>query len=226
MFEKFKRKILHAFFPTRCPVCGEFIGHMDSFCCKCMDKLNNTDKVEKINGARSFTTAFVYDENIRPAIMLLKDGICGNADYALGNSLADALAEQNVPERIDVIIPVPMYKSDRLKRGFNQSELIATVIGRRFNIPISSEAVVKNRKTEQQKTLNREMRKQNLEGAYAICKPKKIAEKRVLLVDDVSTTGSTLQELTSLLLSAGASEVSCAACCKTSEYRKKKNIMT
>ncbi len=215
MSERLKRKILHVFFPARCPVCGEVIGYMDRFCLKCRDKLENIVDSEEIRGARSFTTAFAYDENTRPAIMLLKDGICGNADYALGNELADCLADQRVPERIDVIIPVPMYKSDESVRGFNQAELIANVVGRRFHIPVSVGAVIKKHKTKQQKSLDREMRMKNLAGAYSVRKPQNIVGKRILLVDDVSTTGSTLTELTKLLLSAGASEVSCAACCKT-----------
>ncbi|MBR3760039.1 MAG: ComF family protein [Ruminococcus sp.] len=215
MSERLKRKILHIFFPARCPVCGEVIGYMDRFCSECSDKLENIVDSEEIKGAKSFTTAFAYDENTRPAIMLLKDGICGNADYAMGNELADCLADRGVLERIDMIIPVPMYKSDQSLRGFNQAELIAKVIGRRFHIPVSVGTVIKNRKTKQQKSLDREMRKKNLAGAYSIRKPQNIAGKRVLLVDDVSTTGSTLTELTSLLLLAGASEVSCAACCKT-----------
>ena len=220
MLEKFKRRILNIFFPARCPVCGEFIGYMDRFCCKCTENLNYMEKKVSISKAKSFTAAFIYDGNIRPAVMLLKNGICGNADYALGNSLADCLECQNVPERIDVIIPVPMYRSDRAKRGYNQSELIANVIGRRFDIPVCIDAVVKKRKTEQQKSLNREMRMKNLVGVYYVRNPQKIAGKSVLLVDDVSTTGSTFTELVSLLLSAGASEVSCAACCYTSEHSK------
>lgn len=215
MSERFKRKILHVFFPARCPICGEVIGYMDRFCSDCSDKLENIAENEAIKGARSFTVAFPYDDNTRPAIMLLKDGICGNADYSLGNELADCLAAQGIPERIDMIIPVPMYKSDQSLRGFNQAELIAKVIGRRFHIPVSVGTVIKNRKTKQQKSLDRDERMKNLSGAYSVCKPQDIAGKRVLLVDDVSTTGSTLTELTSLLLLAGASEVCCAACCKT-----------
>lgn len=220
MIKDIKRKILHFFYPTRCPVCDEVIYSMDRFCGKCMENLNYTEDDVSISGAASFTTAFVYDDNIRPAIMLIKKGICGNADYALGNELADRLEQRGIIDEIDVIIPVPMYKKDKIKRGFNQAELIANVIGRRFNIPVSPDSVTKNRKTMQQKTLNREMRMKNLAGAYNVCNPVEIAGKSVLLVDDVSTTGSTLAELTSLLLSIGASEVRCAACCQTSEHSK------
>lgn len=220
MIKDIKRKLLHFFYPTRCPVCDEVIYSMDRFCGKCMKNLNYTKRDVSISGAESFTTAFVYDDNIRPAIMLMKKGICGNADYALGNELADRLEQRGVIEGVDVIIPVPMYKKDKIKRGFNQAELIANVIGRRFNVPVSADSVVKNRKTTQQKTLNREMRMKNLAGAYNVRNPVEIAGKRVLLVDDVSTTGSTLAELTLLLLSAGASEVLCAACCQTPEHSK------
>lgn len=220
MNEKFKRKILHLLFPTKCPVCGCFIGSMDRFCSDCAGKLHRYSGELNIKGAESFTASFIYDDSIIPAVMLMKDGICGNAGYALGNELADKLEDDGIVDKIDIIIPVPMYRSDERARGYNQSDIIARVIGKRFGIPVADRAVVKIRRTKQQKTLDRKMRMLNLKGAYSVRSPEIIFGKRILLVDDVCTTGSTFTELTSLILENGALEVRCAACCHTPDVHE------
>lgn len=221
MNEKLKRKILHLLFPTRCPLCGSFIGSMERFCDDCDGKLHRYNGNYYIRGAAGFTASFVYDKNIVPAIMLMKDGICGNADYALGNELADRLEDDGTAAKIDVIIPVPMHRSDERARGYNQSEVISRIIGKRFGIPVADGAVVKIRRTKQQKMLDRKTRMLNVKGAYVVRSPETIFGKRILLVDDICTTGSTFAELTALILENGASEVRCAACCHTLDPHEK-----
>lgn len=221
MNEKFKRKILHLLFPTKCPVCGCFIGSMDRFCINCAENLHRYNGNFNIKGAESFTASFIYDDGIIPAVMLMKYGICGNAGYALGNELADRLADDGTVDKIDIIIAVPMYRRDKRARGYNQSDVIARVIGKRFGIPVADRAVVKIHRTKQQKMLDRKMRMFNLKGAYAVRSPEIIFGKRILLVDDVCTTGSTFTELTSLILENGALEVRCAACCHTPDIHEK-----
>ena len=81
-----KRKLLHLFFPTRCPICGDIIGAMERFCSDCAAALAPYDDKMSIEGAESFTAAFRYDDQVKPAIFLLKRGIDGNASYALGRS--------------------------------------------------------------------------------------------------------------------------------------------
>jgi ComF family protein len=216
-----KRKLLHFFFPTRCPVCGEFIGALDSFCPACTDKVTSFRGSADIKGASGFTAAFEYDINISPAVILLKKGVCGNADYALGRALAGRLKENNVPGNVDIIVPVPLHRSARRRRGFNQTELISAVVSRELGIPVVSNALEKSAKTADQKHLDSIHRRTNLRGAFRAVRPELISGKRVLLIDDVSTTGSTLVELTELLLASGASSVHCAACCKTPPKRRK-----
>lgn len=226
MNEKLKRKILDFFFPTRCPVCGELIGSMERFCGACTRNLHRYDGENNIRGAVGFTASFVYDSSIIPAIMLMKDGICGNAGYALGNELADSLENDGAADKIDVIIPVPMYKSDERARGYNQSAIIAGIIGKRLDIPVSAGAVVKIRRTKQQKKLDRKTRMMNVKGVYAVGSPETISGKRVLLVDDICTTGSTLTELTELLLENGSAEVRCAVCCQTPDPQEKSDPLS
>lgn len=211
----FKRKILHLFFPTRCPICGDIIGAVERFCKDCEDRLTKYDGSFTIDGADSFTAAFEYDDTVKPAVFLLKDGVCGNAAYALGGALADRLSAVGLT--CDVIVPAPMHRHDVHKRGFNQSALIAREVGRILNIPVDIKAVAKTKRTHTQKGLNKIGRVLNLSGAF--CASERVNGKRILLIDDICTTGSTLREISTALKKAGAASIDCACCCKTSSRR-------
>ncbi len=216
----FKRKLLHLFYPTRCPICGEIINASESFCGECYKNINHYTGNFKVINAKSFTAAFVYDENITLAINLLKDGICGNADFALGSALANKLERNGTAELIDVIIPVPMYSSDKRARGYNQTELIAKTVGKALDIPVSTQAVIKVRRTAPQKNLNRIMRTLNILKAFSVAEPKALNGKSVLIIDDICTTGNTLAEIAKILIKSGVKEVHCASCCKTPPTKK------
>ncbi len=215
MKEDTKRKLLDFFFTTKCPVCGSIIEYNDDFCENCKKKLRIYDGDFYIDGSDGFYAAYYYDESISPAIILLKDGTCGNADYALGNALGDVLVKNGLGGSVEEIIPVPLHASDRRKRGFNQTELISEYISAKLKIPVEKKAVIKKLKTNPQKTLSKEDREKNLTGAFDAADEEKIKGKRILLVDDVCTTGSTLSVLTDLLIKHGACAVYCASCCKT-----------
>lgn len=214
-----KRKILHLFFPTRCPVCGDIIGAMEKFCKSCEGKLNVYEGKFSIEGAESFTAAFEYDDSVKPAIFLMKNGIGGNADFALGSILAERLKSESVSDKIDIIVPAPLHKKDLRRRGFNQSLLIAKEISRSLNIPVEEKAVFKSRRTRAQKELDHLKRSLNLKNAFS-ADSEKLKGKRVLIVDDICTTGSTLRELTAVVKENSAVSVHCACCCKTA----KKNV--
>lgn len=217
-----KRKLLQLFFPSRCPLCDSVIHHSNRFCPECRDKLIRYEGNFSIKGASGFTAAFVYDENVLPAISLLKNGICDNADFALGGELADTLSYENTADKADLIIPVPMHVSKKHERTYNQAELIAGIVGRSLGIPVCKDAVMKTRMTADQKTLNRISRFHNLKNAFTVVLPEIIEGKNILLIDDICTTGSTLAVLTKLLLENNAASVYCAVCCKT-PLKKKKN---
>ncbi len=215
MFYKFSRRILHLLYPTRCPVCGDFIGCFDNFCKSCTDTLPHYDGDNFVDGADGLAAAFYYDDNISPAVMLLKDGICGNAAYAMGNALSDSLSGFEFTADADMIIPVPLHRKDRRRRGYNQSELIGRQLSRRLGIPLRSDIIRKIRRTAEQKSLTLAERKVNLRDAFSIVKPEDVSGKTIILIDDVCTTGSTLAEAASMLKKNGADKVFCAACCKT-----------
>lgn len=219
-----KKRLIALIFPTRCPICSKVIFPHEDFCGECSNSLTAYSGNHSIKGAESFTAAFEYNNKISPAVILLKRGIKGNAAYALGTALAASLENNGISQKTDIIIPVSLYKTDKRERGFNQAELIAKEIGRVLKIDLSTDIVEKIRKTNPQKTLTKKERKVNLKDAFEVAMPDKIKGKRVLLIDDVCTTGSTLTEITGLLRRNGAAEVHCAVCCKTPDIKKEDDI--
>ncbi|MCM1506166.1 MAG: ComF family protein [Ruminococcus flavefaciens] len=206
-----KRKILNLFFPNRCPICDELINVNDCFCAECTDKLNSYKGSFKITGASECFSALIYDKAVKPAVFLLKKGNCGNSAHAFGVYLADVLRDNSIPEKVDIIVPVPMSESSRRKRGYNQSELIAETVGAETGLPVRC-IIRKVRETKEQKSLGRAGRKLNLKNAFEITDD--VSGKRILLIDDICTTGSTLSELAVLCRKNGAEDVFCAVAMK------------
>lgn len=215
-----KKKLLALIFPTRCPLCNRFIHAHEKFCDNCYDSITIYKGNHSVRGAAAFTAAFEYDSSSSPAVLLLKRGIRGNAAYALGTALAETIKERIQTENIDFIVPVPMYDTDRKKRGFNQAELIAREVGRILGIDVLTDCVKKTRLTQNQKNLSARQRTVNLKKAFDVENSDIVRNKQILLIDDVCTTGSTLAEITKTLRQNGAAAVYCAACCKTPDLKK------
>ena len=209
-----KRRLLHLFFTNRCPVCGGFIGAMEHFCKDCGGKLTPFTGEFAIAGAEDFFGAFEYNDEVSPAVILLKRGRCGNGAYALGGALAERL-RGTAAAGADLILPAPLHRRDRRVRGYNQAELIAREVGRLLGIAVRRDILRKTEETLPQKTLSKNQRQVNLRDAFEVTDTAAVRGRKLLLIDDVCTTGSTLEELTACLRSAGAEKVWCAACCKT-----------
>ena len=106
-----------------------------------------------------------------------------------------------------ILIPVPLEKKKLKWRGFNQAEEIAKELSSFLKIPLISDCLIKTRETIPQVELSPEARKENVKGAFLIKKGDLIKEKKILLVDDVYTTGSTMEEAARVLKEAGAKEI-------------------
>lgn len=219
MIYKYIRFALDLVYPSRCPVCGEFISYMDDFCQKCRENINFLEAPFDIEYSDFSMSVCVYDENISPAVFTLKDK-GGNVPYAFALGIYELIKKYNISGNIDFIIPVPMYKSDKAKRGYNQCELIAKELSHISGIPHKFNIVFKIRKTPHQKELSRKERKANLKNAFKVKNPEKISGKNILLIDDVCTTGSTLSEIAGLLKNNGAGKVFCFTYCRT-DFRLK-----
>lgn len=149
--------------------------------------------------------AFLFEGEIREAIHALKYRGASDILNPLAGRIAESWHRHHLPS--DVLVPVPLHANREAKRGYNQSMLIAKTIGRQVGLPVASEALVRVRETASQTHLNRDERKRNVEAAFscATCVP--FAGKHVTLVDDVATTGATLDACAKALLACGAQSV-------------------
>lgn len=160
-----------------------------------------------MNGFDEVFSAGVYDGALRKLIHLFKfEGVRPLA-RPLGGFLAQALPRER---RFDVIVPMPLHWRRRWRRGFNQSELLAREIGRRWNIPVRK-LVRRKRATAPQAGLTSAQRRKNVQGAFEAARGANLRGMSVLLIDDVLTTGATAGACARALKRAGAAHISLLA---------------
>ncbi len=149
-------------------------------------------------------SAVPFGPPIREAIHAFKYEGGKNLDAPLAKFMSAAFAQSGLAA--DVIIPIPIHKKRKRERGYNQSELMAKHISLAVNVPMQAQAMTRVRHTSQQAKLNAVERKANVRDAF-FADPAFVKSRRVLLVDDVYTTGATLMEAGRAALAAGASQV-------------------
>ncbi len=156
-------------------------------------------------------TCFVYEEPVRSIIKHLKYGGSGYIARVLGEILAENVRFRGMDP--DMLIPVPMYYKKVRMRGYNQAELIARFAAENLKVPCDSGILLRVRPTAPMSRLKGNERKQNLEGAFAVADDGRgrLQGARVLLVDDIYTTGTTMDCCARVLLEAGASDVKAAS---------------
>lgn len=117
------------------------------------------------------------------------------------------VSESNLVNKIDVLIGVPLHKNRFQQRGYNQADWIAKGLSEALNVPMRSDVLVRIRFNESQTRKNRLERWENVKTVFAVSNPKEIKDKRIVLVDDVLTTGATLEACAIVLLNAGCKSV-------------------
>ena len=122
----------------------------------------------------------------------------------LGNILTGALKEFTELSGFNIIVPVPLHSKRKRERGFNQSLLLAKEIGKLYGSEISAENLTRNRTAVPQTELSKQERIKNVKGIFSVKDKSKFRGKNILLIDDVLTTGSTVNECSRVLLEAGA----------------------
>jgi ComF family protein len=151
--------------------------------------------------------AALFEEPMSTLVQALKyRGVAELAD-PFARLAALVLVRDFPGERWDVIVPVPLHRVRRRDRGYNQSALIARRLGALTGWPVDERLAVRHRWTQSQTFLSRRQRLTNVEGAFRCPDPARAAGPRILLVDDVHTTGSTINETARALREAGAAEV-------------------
>ncbi len=122
--------------------------------------------------------------------------------------MIDFIKRYHIPmENIDLIIPIPLHASRLRERGYNQAQLIAELISRHYQLPCAASAMQRIKATSTQTALEAKQRWTNMRGAFRINNPKVIADKSILIVDDLLTTGATASCAALALKDAGAAYV-------------------
>jgi ComF family protein len=189
--------------PARCAACDAPVRSRVAFCRACAYTVERFVATHE-----SVTTAFVYGGAIAWAIARLKYERRPEIAGPLSDLLWGAIEPQRTSLSGAVIVPVPLHPSRLAERGFNQATLIACGIARRLGAPMCARALTRTRETATQAMLDRRMRAANVSGAFVAQNP--FANRKVLLVDDVRTTGATLRACEHAIRSAGASQVESA----------------
>jgi len=127
-------------------------------------------------------------------------------------------------KKYDIIIPIPISNKRKIQRGYNQSYLISKQIAKCTNLKCESKCLIKQKNTIEQSKLNKEQRKTNVQGAYKIISKEKLINKSVLLLDDIYTTGSTVNECSKILKRIGVNKVRSVNNCKRLREDKKWKI--
>lgn len=210
-------KILDVLFPPRCPWCNTVLGKRHD--CAAQHQMEAlrlpvrplpAPKLDSPWLLRDVWACYSYEEPVRGAILRMKFESERNLAVPMGGQLAEVYAESGVAAHTDVIVPVPMSPKSQKRRGYNQSALVAWELSGRVAVTCLSGALQKTRETTPQSELGRTERLVNVAGAYQADETQ-LKGKRVLLVDDIFTTGSTLNECAKAVLDAGAAE--CRALC-------------
>lgn len=215
LIENLGDKIADLLFPPACIFCNQITKDKSLICepCKKALKKQITDKPQSIyvkdtKYIDKIGTVFAYNDFTKNAVLNLKS--TGRTDIVLffGELLYDEFETVFGSLSFDAIIPVPMHKIKRKRKGFNQAYLIAKVVSKKTKIPVISDALIKPKHKKEQKKLSSKERRKNAKKAYECLNKEKISGKRLLLVDDVMTTGSTADECARVLIESGAENVS------------------
>jgi ComF family protein len=190
--------LLELLAPRRCPGCDEPCPG-GGFCGGCAPLL---DAIDPGAGGLPHCAAYAYGGPLADAIVRLK--YAGRTDLArpLGRLLAEAAL--GFGGRVDRVLPVPLHPVRLRARGFNQSALLAREVASALGSELDTRSLLRVRATREQAGLAREQRRHNLDGAFAV---RAARADRVLLIDDVRTTGATLAAAASALTHSGCAEV-------------------
>jgi ComF family protein len=204
--------IMHLLFPPKCVLCGRTLEkNQTDLCRNCrLDAPEYPDSKRRIQFLDSFTAVWYYEDNVRRSLLRFK--FHGARSYAsvYGRQLAMKLDREH-PEGFDVLTWVPVSRLRRFRRGYDQVELIARSAGRELGLtPVP--VLQKIRHNPPQSGIQDDsIRRANVLGAYRLKDPSQVRGKRILLLDDILTTGATAGECARMLRMAGAKEVHCAA---------------
>ena len=216
---------LDLFYPTRCPGCMRVIGWDMQICEECESELEYLDSTpwqaqmpDEINSTEPYfdrvEALFEYSGKARDAVLALK--------YRRGVRFADYVSERIIEklavddgDDADIITSVPMHRSKKRKRGYDQAEVFARALSRETGIKYVPDILAHRRKSISQHELGKAQRFISAESTYYIRREVSLKGKRIILCDDIFTTGATANTCARLLKQMGAEKVTVVSICRT-----------
>ena len=225
MINKLLEKLKILFFTKRCNMCGEVVCFDETLCddcrslpeivepvcfkCGCFKADCRCKKNQKETEYKAVVAPFYYEGSVSRAILNMKmNGMPKLVDFQ-GKCIANAVKKHYENIDFDFVTFVPMRREDKANRGYNQAELLANIVASECGIPLK-DILVKKRKTQMQKRQKAKERFANMYNAFDVKDNADILNKKILLIDDVKTTGATLTSVALTLKAYGASSVHCA----------------
>lgn len=213
---------LNLFFPNLCQACGQpLVKDENIICLSCLYKLPKTNfhmhqenPISQIFWGRvniNTATAFLFFNkggNVQKLIHQLKYKGNTKTGLYLGEVMGNDLMKSSLFSSIDLIVPVPLHQKKLHKRGYNQSEIIAEGISKAMHLPVDTDSFVRLEHTETQTKKARYTRWENVKDKFGVINPENLEGKHILLVDDVLTTGATLESCAHSLLEVPQTTVS------------------
>lgn len=225
--KEIKDSFLHVLFPHVCNGCGsDAISEQSTLCMQCISEmpetnfhLYNNNPIEKIFWGRlplvNATAQYYFTKDSLMQRLMHQLKYKGNKELGrqLGRLMGDSLQKTNRFQIIDALIPLPLFAAREKRRGYNQAAILCEGIAEVMNIEILRDVLVRVQHTETQTKKGRIERWQNMEGKFEVVKHEKIQDKHVLLIDDVVTTGATLEACGNELIKVMDTRLSIATFC-------------
>ena len=225
--QNIKEALLHLAFPQVCAICGsDALPKQQLLCLPCLEALPQTYfHLHANNGAEAIFTGrlplqhataqyyFTKESGLQHLLHRMK--YKGDKELCLymGRLMGQQLSATDWIKNIDALVPLPLFLQRERQRGYNQSALLCDGMAEVLHLPVLKEVVVRSAATESQTRKNRVQRWQNMEGRFSITKVDKMEGRHVLLVDDVVTTGATLEACGRAILEAPGTQLSVATLC-------------
>ena len=226
----FFKNIVHLLYPEICAGCGsDLLQENNLICANCMNELpltgfymHKNNPVEKIfRGRLPLITAsahayFTKDSIVQNLLHSLKYGGNSEAGILMGKMIGRELKSCEWNKDLFALVPLPLHFTKQKKRGYNQAEMICEGISSAMNVPVLKDVIARRKNTETQTHKTRSERWNNIESKFELNKAADIMNKHVLLVDDVITTGATLEACGAELLKSEGLRLSIATFAYTS----------
>ncbi len=227
--QKSVRDLIDFVFPPQCPYCGEIIHRSQVMCDDCFkqirfitgskcylcgrplpvsdtnEKLVCPDCLQKRKMYDIARSVFIYDSFSRNAILKLKNADRTDLRHFFVNYMITA--GRDIIDKSDIIMPVPLHWRRRLKRKYNQASVIAEWLAKKTGKIYSATTLIRQRYTPSQGTKKHQERKRNVRDAFVVRNPNNLKDLSVLLIDDVLTTGATVEACAQILKKHGAKAV-------------------